>query len=288
MALNPPLMMTASGSRRRRFGRWALLCGLSLGIGSALAEVPVSTPPVTIAGYDYPPLFHRDTRRSEDAGTRTGGDDVPITGLLADVFRQLCHEQGLDCRLQAPSAARAYQQLEDGQIDILITGRIDRFKACCDTLDWTYFWEGGLYTRTPLDAPPTVETFRHRSLLIPLGLELPYKIFPGLADLGQQGLTDITTPATADQTLRMFAIGRGDFLWSSRETEALLRQHTPDPAPLYHFTPMTRIPIVGWVHRDNPRHDRLLERFNQALSRLRERGDIAPSGLLNDARTSAD
>nr|WP_285903238.1 transporter substrate-binding domain-containing protein [Alkalimarinus sediminis] len=220
-----------------------------------------------IAGYDYPPLYYLN-------------DVDEIEGELVDVFRRMCEQQRVGCKFSAISAARTYKQLEDGHIDILITGKIPRFNECCVVSDWSYSWVGGIYSREQVSTPIDSLLLKGRSLVIPLGFELPYLVFKDLKSLEQANSVRVIEARTARLTLKMFGKGRGDFVWSSSETEPLLREYSDNKNTPYFFYPLKTIPVVAWINRTNPNYESIVNGFNRAYAELVEANVITSNGLV--------
>ena len=222
-----------------------------------------------IAGYDYPPLYYVNKSKQ-------------IEGVFFNVIKKMCDLQNFDCQFIASSAARSYKQLEDQSIDILITGKIARFNDCCKTTDWSYPWTGGIYSRNELSKPVGSSLLLDKSLVIPLGLELPFFVFKELKAQQESNITSVINARTARLTLKMFGKGRGDFIWSSIETEALLREYSDDKAATYYFYPLITIPVVAWVNVSNPEYDKIVNGFNNAYIELKALKKVAHNGLLID------
>lgn len=220
-----------------------------------------------IAGYDYPPLYYLN-------------DLEQVEGKLVDVIQKMCEQQNINCKFSAISAARTYKQLEDGDIDILITGKIPRFKECCIVSDWSYSWVGGIYSREKIPTAIDSSLFKGRSLVIPLGFELPYLVFKDLKRLEEASSARVIEARTARLTLKMFGKGRGDFVWSSSETEPLLREYSDQKDTPYYFYPLKMIPVVAWINRTNAHHERILQGFNRAYAELKDSKVITADGLL--------
>ncbi|WP_250655301.1 transporter substrate-binding domain-containing protein [Alkalimarinus coralli] len=222
---------------------------------------------VKIAGYDYPPLYYLN-------------ESEQVEGDFFDVLNEMCRRQRFKCTFVADSAARSYKQLEDGAIDLLLTGKIPRFEACCDVIDWSYLWTGGIYSREQLTQNVDTSLLIGRSLVVPLGLELPYIVFKDLRTLESQSKAIVIEARTAKLTLKMFGKGRGDFVWSSKETEPLLKSYSASQDARYYFYPLKTIPVVVWIKRSNPHYQRILEGFNQAYAELMSLKRLGTNGLL--------
>lgn len=231
---------------------------------SATADAPL---PLKIRGYDYPPLFFVNEHQQ-------------IDGKLVDVFKAICRLQNFDCEFSAISAARTYLQFEEGGVDILLTGKIPRFSACCTVSDWSYKSVGGIYSTEVLSPKFDSSILKNKTLIIPLGFELPYLAFKDLKTLEEQKQTRVIQARTARLTLKMFGKGRGDFVWSSPETASLLREYSDDKETPYYFYPLKTVPVVAWVNRNNPHYDRIIHGLNQAYAELTASNQIAPDGLL--------
>lgn len=238
---------------------------LLLDVAAAAAESVT----LKIAGYDYPPLYYLNDREQ-------------VEGLFVDVFKKMCDQQKVNCKFSAISAARTYKQLEDGDIDILITGKIPRFEKCCVVSDWSYSWVGGIYSREKISAPIDSTLLLGRSLVIPLGFELPYLVFKDLKNLEDAHRVRVIEARTARLTLKMFGKGRGDFVWSSSETEPLLRAYSDKKNTHYHFYPLKMIPVVAWINRTNPQYESIVQGFNRANAELLKSEVIATDGLLKN------
>ena len=78
----------------------------------------------------------------------------------------------------------------------------------------------------------------------------------------------------------MFGKGRGDFVWSSNETAALLRAYSDNIDTRYYFYPLKTIPVVAWVKRSNPHYQTIIQGFNQAFTELTATKVIGDNGLL--------
>lgn len=243
---------------------------LSLSVSTQADEQTV----LKIAGYDYPPLYYLN-------------ESEQVAGELFNVLSQMCRKQRVTCHFFAESAARSYRQLEDGSIDMLLTGKIPRFDACCEAIDWAYTWTGGIYSREKLTQKIDSSLLDGHSLVIPLGLELPYLVFNQLKSLERSNKARVIEARTARLTLKMFAKGRGDFVWSSSETGGLLQEYSEDKEAPYFFYPLKVIPIVGWVNHTNPRYKRIMEGFNRAYAELIESKAIADDGLLKKPSSPA-
>ncbi|UZE96734.1 transporter substrate-binding domain-containing protein [Alkalimarinus alittae] len=220
-----------------------------------------------IAGYDYPPLYHLNERDQ-------------VEGEFVDVFKKMCQQQGISCKFTAISAARTYKQLEDGDIDILLTGKIPRFNECCIVSDWSYQWVGGIYSREKIETEIDSSLLKGRSLVIPLGFELPHLVFKDLKELESNHATRVIEARTARLTLKMFGKGRGDFLWSSSETGPLLREYSDNKESPYYFYPLKTIPVVAWINRTNPHYETILNGFNRSYANLKASKVIADDGLM--------
>lgn len=234
-----------------------------------LTSVVQAREPLTlrIAGYDYPPLYYLN-------------ESEQIEGEFFDVLNEMCRWQKINCTFLAGSAARSYKQLEDGTIDLLLTGKIPRFKACCDVIDWSYSWTGGIYSREKLSHKIDSSLLIGRSLVVPLGLELPFLVFNELKGLESSQQTRVIEARSARLTLKMFGKGRGDFVWSSNETAALLRAYSDNIDTRYYFYPLKTIPVVAWVKRSNPHYQTIIQGFNQAFTELTATKVIGDNGLL--------
>ena len=222
---------------------------------------------LTIAGYDYPPLYYLN-------------DSEQVEGVFFDVIKKICAHQGFDCQFTASSAARSYKQLEDQSIDILLTGKIPRFNNCCKPADWSYQWTGGIYSRFELPTPIDSSLLIGKSLVLPLGLELPFFVFKELKAQEASNQTRIIDARTARLTLKMFGKGRGDFMWSSIETKPLLRDYSDDKTTTYYFYPLKTLPVVAWVNASNPNYNRIIDGFNSAYTDLKALHKISRDGLL--------
>lgn len=220
-----------------------------------------------IAGYDYPPLYSLN-------------ESEKIEGDFFNVLNEMCHRQKINCIFLAGSAARSYKQLEDGRIDLLLTGKIPRFKACCDVINWSYSWTGGIYSREKLPQKIDSSLLIGRSLVVPLGLELPFLVFSDLKSLEGRQQTRVIEASSARLTLKMFGKGRGDFVWSSSETAPLLREYSDNINARYYFYPLKTIPVVAWVKRSNPHYQTIIQGFNRAYSELITAKVIGDDGLL--------
>ena len=75
-------------------------------------------------GVEFASLFH------------TSVEDE-FSGVIGETVKQICLEAELDCHFRMRPVSRAYQEIERGVAQALITVQFDRFNKCCIKSDWS-------------------------------------------------------------------------------------------------------------------------------------------------------
>ena len=211
-------------------------------------------------GYlDFPPYLYRN-----DAGE--------ADGIFVNLTRQVAAEAGYQLEFQFLPAARAYQYLETGRID-LWQGFVDDptlKDLVLESMARPINVEYGVWYLHDTPEPLRFTDF-HGTLMITI---TGYN-YAGMAQYLAQSsdIQSVNTPSHRS-ALDMLERGHGDFLLDYRdpvEEELLVK-----PVPSIRFTPLW-VREAGWLFsRAAGNAEQRVQDFDAAWQRLRERGEIFP------------
>ena len=215
-----------------------------------------------IAVFEYPPLYHTST---EDE----------FSGIIGETVKQICLEAELDCHFRMRPVSRAYQEIERGIAQALITVQFDRFNKCCIKSDWSYPWRSGLFSKHPVDQIPTsLAELTGQSLILIEGWQSPYSFFKQLPEAESDGQLTVHRANTTASSLLMLQNDRANFLWGGEEF--FLHMELMKMEPL-NFIPLLKIPMVVWFSDQEPE---LRRRFNMGFRRLQAKALLNNKNVL--------
>ncbi len=233
----------------------AMLVMACLSTAKAEPEGKSDTPPrVNIALFEYPPLFHT-------------AESARISGLVAETLKELCRFSQLSCRFHMRPVSRAYQEIETGQVQALVTVRFERFRSCCIASQWQYPWRSGLYSKRSVDQiPDSLDAIRGSQLIVVQGWQSPYSYFDGLSAAERQGELTLYRANSSQSSLLMLQRDRAPYLWGGEEFQWYIERMG---IPGVQFRPLLELPFVLWISRNEAQ---IISRFNEGFQIMKRKG----------------
>lgn len=246
---------------KKGIGRFVCLSILIFAYGAYAQDGPQNI--VKLATFDYPPLFH------------TAVNGKP-SGTVVETVKYLCEEGGLTCQIEVLPFKRAYQKIENNQVDGLITIKVDRFEKCCLPTQWEMPWVAGFYSYKAWNTIPNTPTeVLGQRLIVVSGMRSPYEFMPTLNTWDRDGKITLFRANSVKSATKMFLSHRATYLWGSQDFEWYFDKLGGDLN--YRFKPLVVRPIVVWFRKDK-KH--LLDQMNQAFENLRQQPVFGPNMLL--------
>lgn len=237
-------------------GLLSLLCLISL---AAKAET------VTLATFDYPPLFH--TSKSERP-----------SGTVVETVTYMCEQAGLDCRIEILPFKRAYQKLENKLVDGLITIKVDKFNACCLALDWETPWSAGFFSHNTIqNTPQSPQEVLGERLIVVAGMRSPYEFMPRLDEWRKTDKIKIFQANNVFIATRMFLNKRANFLWGSEDFYWYFNKQATRQT--FNFVPLIIRPVTVWIRKEKTQ---LHEKLNRIFHDVNTQAVLSPRQLLKD------
>ncbi|NVJ91370.1 MAG: hypothetical protein HWE34_06915 [Methylocystaceae bacterium] len=199
-----------------------------------------------------------------------------FSGTVGETVKYLCEEAGLTCHVEVLPFKRAYQKLENNQVDGLITIKVDRFRECCLSTQWETPWVAGFYSyKAWEDIPDTPTKVLGQRLIVVAGMRSPYEFMPALDKWDQDEKVTLFRANGVKSATKMFLSHRATYLWGSQDFEWYFDKLGGDLN--YRFKPLVVRPIVVWFRKDK-KH--ILDQMNLAFEKLRQKNILAPNMLL--------
>ena len=139
---------------------------ITLPLYAFAGQSDVSEPRIVFAAFESHPLFYFDNERN-------------FSGLLGAVVSAICCHGKIQCEFKKRPIARAYRDLETGQVDALLGIKSDRFMVCCQPSLWSYNWKAGIhYVNETVPIPRTTAELQGGALILVRGWESPTIFIP--------------------------------------------------------------------------------------------------------------
>jgi hypothetical protein len=217
-----------------------------------------------IATFDYPPIFH------------TAIDGTP-SGTVVETVTYLCEQAELTCQVEVLPFRRAYQKIQNGLVDALLTIKVENFRKCCMPTDWETPWVAGFFThRSIAQTPKQPDEILGERLITVAGMRSPYEFMPQLDDWHKNKKVTLLQANNAFIATRMFLNKRADFLWGSEDFYWYFKKQNTEVN--FNFHPLIARPIVLWVHKDR---STLLNKLNHAYFDVLQNQDLTADNILN-------